>query len=79
MDGRTPHRIGPYTVLDELTARALMDTARADSIDVIPIAGNPSLPVAAIYPMQRGLTNPASIFIDCMQGVYQALQQEVAG
>jgi DNA-binding transcriptional LysR family regulator len=68
-----------YTVLDELTARALKDTARGDSIDVVPIAGNPSLPVVAIYPVQRGLTNPASIFIDCVQAAYGILQHDVAG
>jgi DNA-binding transcriptional LysR family regulator len=66
-----------YTIVDSLTIRALLDNERKNEIDVVPIKGNPSLPLTALYPAQRGVNNPGSVFIECIQEAYQALREEV--
>ncbi len=62
-----------YTVLDALTVRLLQNDRRHAPLIVKPLPGHPTMPVNAVYSGQRGLTNPASVFIECFQQSFAAL------
>lgn len=76
--GRLVQRGIGFTILDALTVRALLDSRDARSMAVRPIRNRPALPLTAVYPSQRRLSNAASVFVDCMREAYAALDDEGA-
>lgn len=72
--GRLVQRKIGYTILDAVTVHALLNDRRASSLKVRHLRGRPTMPVSAIFPGQRSLSNPAKLFVDCFQVAYENLQ-----
>lgn len=66
-----------YTILDLLTVHALVMQRSAPPIVIRRIRGQSSLPVSALFPSQRQLGNPASLFIECFQRAFAQLMASV--
>lgn len=65
------------TILDNITIHSLLDGRRAGAIAVRPIRGRPSLPLTAVFPSKRRLSNAASVFIDCFREAFTQLIERV--
>jgi len=71
--GRLVQRDIGYTLLDSVTARALLHDRNADAVALRRIDGAPGIPVTAIFRAQRSVSNQASLFVECFQDAYKAL------
>jgi DNA-binding transcriptional LysR family regulator len=65
-----------WTMLDSLTTQAMLQGPRRDSFAVRQISGANPIPVVAAYPSRRQLSNAVSLFIECFQGAFDALESE---
>ena len=59
-----------FAILDALTTQAILQGHNRDSVDVRRIRGAAAIPVVAVYPSQRQLSNAAAVFIECFQQVF---------
>ena len=66
-----------YAILDSVTVRALLHDRMSDAVVVRRINGDPLIPVTAIFPGQRSLSNPAQVFLECFQEAYLAISEGV--
>ncbi len=66
-----------YSLLETLTVRAMLNNRSATPVTIRRIRGNPSLPVSAIIPSQRQLSNPAKAFIECFQATFDSLRKDM--
>jgi DNA-binding transcriptional LysR family regulator len=64
LPGRMVKRGLGYAILDAVTVRALMHDPLGSSLRIRRLAGQPSLPLIAIFPAQGALSNPARLFLD---------------
>ena len=71
--GRLVQRGLGYTILDSVTVHALLQDDPDHQVLVRRISGNPEIPVTAIFPGQRSLSNPAKRFVDCFEEVYKSV------
>jgi len=62
-----------YAILDALTVRALLNNERADAIVVKRLAGDPTIPLAVMYPGRQNVSNAAGVFLDCFREAFAAL------
>jgi DNA-binding transcriptional LysR family regulator len=65
-----------YALLDSLTIHAQLRGPNRDAIAVRQIPGGCSLPVVAVYPSQRRLSNAEALFIECFQEAFDQLEPE---
>lgn len=63
-----------YTLLEALTVRTILDSKHGAPVIVRRIRGNPAMPVSAIVPSQRQLSNPVKAFITSFQKAFEAIQ-----
>lgn len=66
-----------YSLLETLTIRAMLNNRNGAPVTIRRIRGNPTLPVSAIIPSQRQLSNPAKGFIECFQTTFENLRKEI--
>ncbi|HMB60808.1 MAG TPA: LysR family transcriptional regulator [Xanthomonadales bacterium] len=69
-------RLG-FAILDSITVRALRHDSLGQNMVIRRIKGTPSLPVNVVYSSQRGLSNPARLFADCVSDTYLKLVQSL--
>jgi DNA-binding transcriptional LysR family regulator len=66
-----------FAFLDSLTIHALLEGPGRGSIVLREVRGVTALPVVAVYPGQRRLSNAAAIFIECFQQAFDRLETRV--
>jgi DNA-binding transcriptional LysR family regulator len=75
--GRLVQRGVGYAILDSVTLRALLHERVADAVTIRRIAGDPTIPVTAIFRAQRSQENQTALFVECFEESYQALLDTV--
>jgi DNA-binding transcriptional LysR family regulator len=70
--GRLVQRGMGYAILDSVTVRALLHERNAKAMVVRRLAGEPSLPVTAIFRAQRALDRQTRRFVECFEQAYAA-------
>lgn len=71
--GRLVERGMGYAILDSVTLRALLHERDSDSVIIRRIAGEPTIPVTAIFRAQRSQENQTQLFVECFEQAYRAL------
>jgi DNA-binding transcriptional LysR family regulator len=71
--GRLVQRGMGYAVLDSVTLRALLHEQGSDTVVIRRIAGEPTIPVTAIFRARRSQENQTRLFVECFELAYQAL------
>jgi len=66
-----------YAILDSVTLRALLHERDADTVAIRRIAGNPTIPVTAVFRAQRSKENQTTLFVECFEAAYRALLDTV--
>lgn len=66
-----------FAFLDSLTIHALLQGPGYGSIVLREVRGVTALPVVAVYPGQRRLSNAAAIYIECFQQAFDRLETRV--
>ena len=75
--GRLVQRGMGYAILDSVTLRALLHEKDADKVLIRRIAGDPSIPVTAVFRAQRSKENQTTLFVECFEAAYRALLDTV--
>lgn len=66
-----------YTLLEALTVRTILNNRNAGPVIVRHIRGKPTMPISAIVPSQRQLSNPARAFITSFEKAFEAIQRDI--
>jgi DNA-binding transcriptional LysR family regulator len=67
-----------FALLDLFTVYSLLQGPDRDRITVRRVAGADALPVVAIYPSRRKLSNAAAVFIECFQDAFARLERDAS-
>jgi hypothetical protein len=66
-----------YASLDSVTVRALLHERTSDATTVRRIAGEPTIPLTAIFRARRAQENQTRLFVECFEQAYLALVNTV--
>lgn len=75
--GRLVQRGMGYAILDSVTLRALLHERASDAVLIRRIAGEPTIPVTAVFRAQRSQGSQTRLFVECFEAAYQALLDTV--
>ena len=75
--GRLVQRGMGYAILDSVTVRALLHERTSDATTVRRIAGEPTIPLTAIFRARRAQENQTRLFVECFEQAYLALVNTV--
>lgn len=64
-----------FAILDDLTTQAILMGRNRDKVKARRIRGAAPIPVLAVYPSQRQLSNAAAVFIECFQQVFDRMMR----
>jgi DNA-binding transcriptional LysR family regulator len=71
--GRLVQRGMGYAILDSVTVRALLHEKASDTVLIRRIAGEPTIPVTAIFRARRSQESQTRMFVECFEQAYRAL------